>query len=251
MLPCFVILASPTRQAFDESATALKSHSYTFTKDNSHEITLLRQNRGRGPSVLRSHLPIHNHLRTHNLNTCNNSRPRRYSHPLPPHRPARPHTAVSSPPFPIWICAPTTLAKNNTVNNATTIKRRRTPRRPDRLLHARGRQLPPRQPRPPARPQTHPPPRRHGHRLRRPTPPRQHLLHGPPRRRPPQLRRLRRNPSPPHLRLSPTQSQLPPPLPTQPPTQSPIHSESPPRSPTHPNPKTRKGEHENARPSRF
>src|SRR5579863_8147864 len=87
MLPCRVILEL-------QFATALKSHSYTSTKDNSHEITLLRQNRGRGPRVLRSHLPFHHHLRSRNLNTRNNSRrseySRKYSHSLPPHRPPRP-----------------------------------------------------------------------------------------------------------------------------------------------------------------
>ena len=48
MLPCFVILAS-------QLATALKSHPYIFTKDNSHEITSLRQNTGgRGLSATQS-----------------------------------------------------------------------------------------------------------------------------------------------------------------------------------------------------
>src|SRR5579872_2260351 len=83
MLSCFVILVS-------QPANALKSHPYTSTKDNSHEITSLRKNRGRGPSVLRSHVPLHNTVPTRNLNTCNNSRPRTNSHPMPLHQRPRP-----------------------------------------------------------------------------------------------------------------------------------------------------------------
>src|ERR1700722_9183532 len=92
MLPSFVILVS-------QSATALKSHPYTSTKDNSHEITSLRQNTGgRGLSGLQTRLSIRSERRTCNAPTCNrqirisqrsNNFRASNSHAVPSHQPAR------------------------------------------------------------------------------------------------------------------------------------------------------------------
>src|ERR1700722_12604313 len=63
MLPFSVILASQPASAQRKIATALKSHPYTSTKDNSHEITSLHKNPGgRGLSLLRTNLSVRNRV---------------------------------------------------------------------------------------------------------------------------------------------------------------------------------------------